>query len=50
MPEEGESRPKTTGSLRVNSGRNFPDGFAWMMRSLKELVPMSMEAKRSVLI
>lgn len=39
-------RPRRTGSLRWLRVRNWPDGLARTMRSLKELVPMSMDAKR----
>lgn len=41
-----ELRPRRTGSLRWLRVRNLPDVSPWTMRSLKELVPMSMAAKR----
>ena len=39
-------RPRRTGCLWLLSVMNWPDGLALTMRSLKELVPMSMVAKR----
>lgn len=46
--EVGDSRERTTGSLRRSTGRkeDLREGSAWTMRSLKEFVPMSMEVKR----
>lgn len=44
-----ESRPRHTGFLWRSMVRNFPDGSAWTISILKELVPMSIEAKRLLL-
>lgn len=41
-----ELRPRRTGSLWWLSVRNWPDGLARTIRSLKEFVPISMDAKR----
>lgn len=43
--EEDKSRPRITGCLRVSIVKNLPFGQALMIKSLKELVPMSMDAK-----
>lgn len=40
------SRPRTTGSFLWSITENLPDGSARTMSNLKELVPMSIEAKR----
>ena len=41
-----ELRPRRTGFLWWLSVRNWPGELARTMRSLKELVPISMDAKR----
>lgn len=44
--EEEVSRPRTTGSFRWSTMKNLPSGYARATSILKELVPMSIAAKR----